>query len=99
LTSSTRVDAPALRDYRAAVGRATRAWVEAIDPGLLERPLPDAGQRAQAAGAFAPVAKRLASFWDGRTGAWFLHWLALGHNQGHLGEILHLRLLDRQPGP
>ena len=91
------VDVLLLRDYRAAVGQTTRAWVAETDLAGLNQPIPDAGRRAQEAGAFAPAAARLASIWDGRTGAWFLHWLAVGHNQGHLDSIAHLRSLHRQP--
>lgn len=86
-----------LRDYRAAVGRATRVWFSDLDLNTLSRPIADAGERAHQAGAFAPAALRLVRSWNGRTGAWFLHWLAIGHNQAHLDAIDHLRSFDQPP--
>jgi DinB superfamily len=95
------VDLAALRAYRVAVGRETRAWAETADLTRLAEPVAGAGERAAAVGAFGPApAPAAVAFWGQRSGAWFLHWLVVGHNQGHLDGIQHLRLLyDRQPQP
>lgn len=91
---SARVTLPALLDYQIAVGRRTREylrtlceddWAGGIEP-----------QRLLVAGAFAnPVdgARRLESFWRGRTKADLLLSGLATHNHQHLGEALAIKSL------
>lgn len=79
------VDLDALKAYRDAVGRETRAFVSTVDFDTLAQPI-RGGDRGSAAGAFGPNAAWVQQFWQGRSGVWFLVWLGIGHNYMHLGE-------------
>jgi hypothetical protein len=87
---SSAVDLAALRAYRDAVGRATRAWAADLDLAALDTPVADAGRRSAAAGAFGAGAGWITDFWDGRTRGWFLGWLGVGHHYMHLAECIHI---------
>ena len=97
---SRKVDIEALRAYRDAVGRETRAWVNTVDfvtlNGLIT--VEDA-HRAASRGAFGPLAQWVEPLWaDGkRTHAWILVWLAVGHNHSHIGEGFVIRGLLGHP--
>jgi hypothetical protein len=95
---STRVDVAALRAYRAAVGRETRTWVEALDFATLDAPLDVPGRLAAAPRTFGPRATRLASVWAQQSRDWFLTWLAVGHSYFHLGEAEHIARTLGRPG-
>jgi len=99
---SARVALPALLDYMTAVGRHTRVmlaglhaadWVGAVEP-----------ERLLAAGAFvdpAEGARRVATFWRGRTRAELLASSLAPHNHQHLGEALAIKsvlTLQTPPG-
>jgi hypothetical protein len=89
---SARVDIGALRAYRAAVGRRTRAVVAGMEARDLTVPIAVADvHRAVAAGAFGEHAGWLASFWQGKPKGWYLSWTGTGHNYLHLGEAMALR--------
>jgi hypothetical protein len=88
-----RVNVSSLWDYRDAVGTATKTWLETADLGVLDEIFPDAGRRAKLGGAFGDGAMWVVERWDGRGGAWFLSWLAVGHNFLHIAEIGHVRRL------
>jgi hypothetical protein len=87
-----RVDIPALRAYRTAVGRRTRELVAAIEPEELALPVTAVDvERAAASGAFGAGADWLRSFWEGRPKAWYLSWTAVGHSYLHLGEAMGIK--------
>lgn len=84
---SKRIDIPNLRAYRMAVGRRTREvsralpateWDHNVDEAVVEQ--------AVAQGALGPESGWVAKFWEGKSKAWFLYWLAVGHNYMHLGQ-------------
>lgn len=84
---SARIDIPALREYRAAVGRRTREVAATLSPSDWVRVVSESEIEAAAtAGAFGPNAGWVKQFWNGRTAGWFLSWLAVGHNNWHFGE-------------
>jgi len=89
---SGRVDIPALRAYRAAVGRRTRELVAGMQSDDLMALVTAADvKRATAAGAFGGQAAWLQPFWEGRTKGWYLSWTGVGHSLLHLGEAMALR--------
>jgi hypothetical protein len=90
---SARIDLGALRAYRAAVGAATRAWVESIDLAALDRTVAAAEvDRAVARGDFGPGSAWVIDDWKrARNACAFLHWTTAGHNLLHAGEALALR--------
>jgi hypothetical protein len=90
---SAHVDLDALKAYRLAVGRRTRAMLpqldtfplgDVVDPALVEARVVD----GTAHPALPPDAVRRA--WAGRSRGWFL-FLAAGHNLMHLGEAITIR--------
>ena len=89
---SAKVDIPALRGYRAAVGRRTREVAASVRPEELEQPIDAAHlRRVVSAGALGENAAWVEQLWDGKTKAWFLCWLGYGHNYMHLGEAWCVR--------
>lgn len=89
---SAGIDIAALRAYRAAVGRQTRAVVTDMGPAGWQGMVMAADvERAAAAAAFGARAAWLKSFWEGRPRAWVLSWTAAGHCYLHFGEALALR--------
>ncbi|HEV8340686.1 MAG TPA: DinB family protein [bacterium] len=94
---SEQIAVPALRAYRLAVGGRTRDVAEALPEDDWERIVGAEGVgRASAQGAFGPypeaawVERRL---WPGKSHAWFLHWLGVGHNLMHIGQARWVRKL------
>ena len=90
---SARIDLDALKAYRLAVGRRTRAVIprldafplaDLVDPALVDACVAD----GTAHPALPPHAVRRS--WAGRTRGWFL-FLAGGHNLMHLGEAVTIR--------
>ncbi len=91
---SAQVDIPALRQYRAAVGRRTRGVAQALPPGAWTEAVDAASTaRARAEGALGPGAGWLERFWTGKSAAWILYWIAVGHNHHHLGQGQWVRRL------
>jgi hypothetical protein len=85
------VDVAALRAYRAAVGRETRAWLERVDLAELER-VPDLEARLAAAPrTLAERAGWLRRFYAGRDGYFFVAFPIVDHGYLHLGEALVTR--------
>jgi hypothetical protein len=85
---SRTIDLPSLRAYRLAVGRDTRdvarelpqaEWDKVADRSMVERALSQ--------GAFSPEAKWMGEVWEGKSKAWFLSWVAVGHSHMHLGQV------------
>jgi hypothetical protein len=54
--------------------------------------VPPTGTRiAELAGVTPEAVPWLHSMWTGKPNAWFLQWEAIGHRQGHLGEMVSVR--------
>jgi hypothetical protein len=87
---SARVDVAALRAYRAAVGRETRRWAEAVDFAELDAVADAAGQLARHPEALHERAGWVVSLWGGKTRGFLLFGLAVTHNHNHLGEADHI---------
>lgn len=94
---SAHVDIPALREYRAAVGRRTRD-VAKSSPRQEWDAAPDLSRlsMAVAQGAFGPNAGWVERFWAGKNLAWFFSWVAVGHNFSHLGQARWVKKLIRE---
>ncbi|MEX0683771.1 MAG: DinB family protein [Dehalococcoidia bacterium] len=85
------VDAPAVLDYWAAVQAETRNWLKTADVSRLED-VPDLTARLKAAPpALAPGAGWVQSLWSGKPVAFFVNWVAIGHEYVHLGEMTTTR--------
>ena len=85
------LDLEALQAYAAAVHDSTARWLATADLDALAN-VPPSGERiAGLAGVTAADVPWLHSMWDGRPAAWFLQWEAIGHRQGHLGEMVSVR--------
>lgn len=81
-----RVDLMALRAYRAAVGRRTRAWARAVDFRTLDA-VPDLAARfTRYPGAFDERSVWVQTLWQGWTGHELLALPVIGHGYMHLGE-------------
>ena len=85
---SEQVDVTALRAYRAAVGRETRAWLSELDFHTLDTAVTQKDvQRAVERGTFGERAHWVIEYWEqGWTRGEFLSWLVTGHSFFHLGE-------------
>ena len=77
--------------YAAAVHDAPARWLADADLAALPD-VPPAGDRiADLAGVTADDVPWLHAMWGGKPTAWFLQWEAVGHRQGHLGEMVSVR--------
>jgi hypothetical protein len=86
----------ALLDYRAAVGRQTRAWVATADPALLGA-VPDVvGRLAQAPTTLDTRADWVRALWSTRSGFELLALPVLDHGHVHMGEARVTRALLRR---
>lgn len=89
---SRAVDPAALRAYRNAVGRRTRAVVGALAPADVKRRVSPAGlARIQAVGGVAAGAEWLLDFWGGKTLAGILLMPITRHQVVHLNDALKLK--------
>jgi hypothetical protein len=85
------VDVDALTAYAGAVHEATATWLNGADLDALDD-VPPAGDRlADLAGVTSDAVPWLHSMWTGKPVGWFLQWEAVGHRQGHLGEMVSVR--------
>ena len=85
------LDLDALPVYATEVHRATARWLAGADLDALDD-VPPAGARiADLAGVTADAVPWLHSMWAGKPASWFLQWEAVGHRQGHLGEMVSVR--------
>src|SRR5581483_5822952 len=94
-----RVDPEALRAYRAAVGRATRAWAAEADWSALDA-VPDvAGRLARAPATIGERAAWVQALWSSRSGHGMLALPVIGHSYLHVGEarVTRARLGARVP--
>jgi hypothetical protein len=86
---SAAIDLGALREYRQAVGRRTRAIIQALSPELVRRPVARAALEALLAdGSVAPGASGLLDYWCGLTTAGLLLMPATRHPFVHWNEAL-----------
>jgi hypothetical protein len=85
------VDLEALGAYAAAVHDATTEWLAGADLGALDDVPPASARIADLAGVTPDAVPWLHAMWDGKPTAWFLQWEAIGHVQGHLGEMISVR--------
>jgi hypothetical protein len=85
------VDLDALPAYAAAVHDDTATWLRGADLAALDD-VPPAGARiADLADVTPDAVPWLHAMWDAKPAAWFLQWEAVGHRQGHLGEMISVR--------
>jgi hypothetical protein len=83
------VDLAALRDYRDAVGRRTREFVEGFDwAGTIAA---EAMERAAAQGGFGSRSEGVVKIFTGRPRAVMLSGIALMHPATHIGEAVTVR--------
>ncbi len=89
---SDAVDIPALRAYRAAVGRRTREQVGRLQPAeVRQKVLPARLERLQAEGAVTEAARDLLDYWGNLTIAGLLLMPPTRHNLVHLNEAIRLK--------
>jgi DinB superfamily len=98
---SRHLDLDALRMYRAAVGRETRAWASTLDFNTLTEVVSAADAKcAVEKGDIGDNAGWVETKWASRdsTRISFLFWIAIEHNWYHFGEITVIRGLLGHPG-
>jgi hypothetical protein len=83
---SAQVEVAALRRYRAAVGRETRAWIAVVDFATLDEPADVAARLAQAPAALGKRAGWVQRLWEQRTRHGLLSLPVIGHSYIHIGE-------------
>jgi hypothetical protein len=89
---SASVDIEALRAYRVAVGRHTRAIVSQLQPGDFKRKVESARlQRVLDEGAVCAASHGLLDYWGGLTYAGLLLMPPTRHNLVHLNEAIRLK--------
>ncbi len=89
---SRTIQVEALRGYRIAVGRRTRAIVQQLQPEALKRKVDSARiQQVMDEGAVLEAARGIADYWSKRDVAGLLLMPASRHNLTHLGEALELK--------
>ena len=89
---SAAVDMKALREYRIAVGKRTRAIVKKIRTEELKQKInPIRLQKVLAEGAVIPEAMEIVNYWGSRTIAGLLLMPATRHNLLHLNEALRVK--------
>jgi hypothetical protein len=85
------LDLEALGSYADAVHDATAQWLATADLTALE----DVPAGSERISGLADVSKDdvpwLHAMWNAKPAAWFLQWEAIGHRQGHLGEMVSMR--------
>ena len=91
---SEQIDLAAVAEYRSAVGKSVRQFVEELRPEDWTGDV-DASdiQRAVSQGAFGPNAGWLETTFRGRSRAGVLSFITVIHNAEHLGEALTVRSL------
>jgi len=91
-TLSTTIDIEALRVYRVAVGRRTRAIVKQLEPQELKKKVdPFRVQQVMEKGVVVNAARAIANYWSRRNIAGLLLMPATRHNLVHLNEALRLK--------
>lgn len=93
---STRIDVPALREYRWAVGRRTREIAQELKPDDLTARVDLALVRKTiASGGYGPKADaaQIEKNWSTRSKGYALSTYGVSHNIGHWGEITTIKSL------
>ena len=89
---SARIDIPALRAYRLAVGRRTREIVKSLEPGQVKCKVdPTRLQRVREEGAVLASEQWLLDYWGGLTIAGLLLMPPTRHSLVHLNEALRIK--------
>jgi hypothetical protein len=88
LTSALRLDR--LIPYLEAVHGRTSEWLTSADLASLEN-VPASGDGLDRAGIDERAVPWLYRMWDGKPGAWFVQWEAIGHRVNHVGEMVSVR--------
>lgn len=89
---SAQVDGAALHEYRSAVGKSTRAVVQALSAADLKRKTPpERLQKALAEGAIHPDATGVVDYWGGLTVKGLLLMPPTRHNFRHLNECFAIK--------
>jgi hypothetical protein len=92
LELSDRICVPALKEYREAVGRSTRAGVGRLQAAQLKQVIPDVAiQQLRDEGSISRKGEWLAEYYTGRTRGFFLTRTATSHNFIHLNEAGRVR--------
>lgn len=92
ISLSHRINIPALRAYRVAVGRRTREIVSHLQPESLKVKVDPARlEEVKQAGAVIPAANGLLEYWSRRNIAGLMLMPATRHNLVHLNESLRLK--------
>jgi hypothetical protein len=90
-TFAESVDPLVVIEYWQAVQKNTHEWLKAADLGVLDD-APDVKARlASAPASLRPGAGWVEALWSGQLGAFFVSWVAVGHQYVHLGEMLATR--------
>jgi len=85
------VDLEALGAYATAVHDGTTTWLDGADLTVLDT-VPAAGARiTDLADVTVDAVPWLHAMWDAKSTGWFVQWEAVGHVQGHLGEMISVR--------
>jgi hypothetical protein len=90
---SDRIDLPALRDYRDAVARETRDWLENLTPESLDEVVDQHARAARAPAFYDPGRASWVLGAQDRSIAGLLLWGVIGHGFAHLGDASHVRTL------
>ena len=89
---SKKIDLPALRSYRIAVGKRTREIIQSLDAErLAEKVSAEDIQRVRLQEAILPAAEGLLKYWSRRTIGGLVLMPATRHNMVHLNEALSLK--------
>ena len=88
LTEQVRIDR--LVPYLRAVHDRTAEWLTTVELAALED-VPASGEGLDGAGIDEGSVPWLYRMWDGKPGAWFVQWEAIGHRVNHVGEMVSVR--------
>jgi hypothetical protein len=89
ITAALALDA--LVAYATAVHDTTERWLAGADLATLADVPPSGARITDLAGVTSDAVPWLHSMWLGKPTAWFVQWEAIGHRQGHLGEMVSVR--------
>ena len=85
------VDLDALTAYAGEAHDTTSRWLRDVEVETFEDRPPVSTRIAAIAAVSEDAVPWLHAMWDGKPTAWFVQWEAVGHVQGHLGEMISVR--------
>jgi hypothetical protein len=85
------LDLAELSRYARDVHGATSAWLAEPDVGSLDHDAGGPDRLGPIAGVTEDAVPWLYRLWTAKPAAWFVQWEAIGHVQGHLGEMVSVR--------